>query len=413
MSAARPSTSGRKRRLDAAAICAPGLEELCAAELTALGCKPKPSGPGVVDFGANARQLYGANVWLRTASRVVVRVATFRATDFAHLQEHASAIDWSSWVPTGHAPRFRVSTNASKLYHTKAVAQRLHQVSLPPSIGEPEQLFVVRIERNTVTISADASGEALHRRPWRADTGPAPLRPNLAAAMILAAGWDPTSDLVDPFCGAGTIGIEAALLAAGLPPGGERPFAFHDWPTFEPGSWASVVASIEASVDRAARDGRGTILLADRDQAAVDATEANAGRAGVADRVEVVRQVVSHLGARSGPGLAITNPPYGKRLGRDELGRLYARLGAVARERLPDHDLAVLTTDAGLARTADGRLRGRLRFRNGGLGVQLFHRPASGPVRADPGEPVADVPVGSDGPGTAAGVAVERSADAG
>ncbi len=397
MSSARPPNPGRKPRLDAAAICAPGLEDLCAAELTALGCKPRPSGSGVVEFGANARQLYGANVWLRTAARVVVRVATFRATDFAHLQEHASAVDWSSWVPDGHAPRFRVSTNDSKLYHTKAVAQRLHQVSLPPSIGEPEQLFVVRIERNTVTISADASGEALHRRPWRADTGPAPLRPNLGAALLLATEWDPTTDLVDPFCGSGTIGIEAALLAAGRPPGGERPFAFHDWPTFEPGSWASVVASIETSIDAAERADRGSILLADRDRAAVDATLANADRAGVADRIEVARQVVSHLGARPGPGLLATNPPYGRRLGRDELGGLYGRLGAVARERLPDHGLAVLTTDAALARAVDRRLRARLRFRHGGLGVQLFHRPAVGPGRGEAVEPSAAATDGTTG----------------
>jgi putative N6-adenine-specific DNA methylase len=373
----------RARRVRAAAICAPGLEAICSAELEALGCRPRPAGPGVVEFEANARQLYSANVWLRTASRVVVRVATFRATDFVHLQDHAAAVDWDRWIPPGHAPSFRVSANQSKLYHTKAIAQRLHQVSRPPSIGEPEQLFVVRIDRNTVTLSADSSGEALHRRPWRSDTGAAPLRPTLAAALLLASDWDPSTGLVDPFCGSGTIGIEAALLARGLPPGGEREFAFHLWPGFEPGSWASVVASIATSVERAgvAPDSGPAILLSDRDRAATDGARANAARAGVADGVEIVTQVVSHLKARSGPGLVVTNPPYGRRLGRDELAGLYGRLGAVVRERLPDYALALLTTDAGLARAADGRLRSRLRFRNGGLAVQLFHRPAGAATR--------------------------------
>ncbi len=378
MSTSRSST-GRKERLRAAAVCPPGLEELCSRELQDLGCRPRPAGAGVVEFDANARQLYGANVWLRTASRVLVRVATFRATDFFHLQDHASAIDWTAWIPPGHAPRFRISTNESKLYHTKAIAQRLHQVSAPPSIGEPEQLFVIRIDRNTVTVSADSSGEALHRRPWRSETGSAPLRPNLAAGILLASGWDPTGDLVDPFAGSGTIGIEAALLARGLPPGGEREFAFHQWRNFEPGSWASVVASIGSSVDAAAERGVGTILLADRDQAAIETARANAERAEVADGIEFATQVVSHLKARPGPGLVATNPPYGRRMGRAELTKLYGRLGAVVRERLADHDLAVLTTDSELARSADRRLRSRTRFRNGGLAVQLFHRRAAKP----------------------------------
>ncbi len=373
------TSSGGKTRLRAAAVCPPGFEELCSNELKALGCRPRPAGPGVVEFDANARQLYSANVWLRTASRVLVRVATFRATDFFQLQDHATAIDWSAWIPPGHAPQFRISTNESKLYHTKAIAQRLHQVSAPPSIGEPEQSFIVRIDRNTVTLSADASGEALHRRPWRTEIGSAPLRPNLAAAMLLAAAWDPSTDLVDPFAGSGTIGIEAALLARGLPPGGEREFAFHHWHNFEPGSWASVVASIDASVDAAEQRGVGTVLLADRDPAVIETARANAERAGVADGIEFAGQVIGHLKARPGPGLVATNPPYGRRLGRDVLTGLYGRLGAVVRERLPAHDLSVLTTDVELARAADRRLRSSHRFRNGGLAVQLFHRSA-GPV---------------------------------
>ncbi len=373
-----PRSSGRLR---AAAICTPGLESVCADEVAALGCRPRAAGPGVVEFEANARQLYGANVWLRTAARVVVRVATFRATDFVHLQDHAIRIDWNRWIPSGHAPKFRISANASKLYHTDAIAQRLHQVSLPPSIGEPEQLFVVRIERNTVTISADASGEALYRRPWRTDTLTAPLRPTFAAAMLALSGWDPTTDLIDPFCGSGTIGVEAALVSAGLPPGGRRQYAFQLWPTFEPGSWASVTAAIDSAYEQAEQirssDREPKIILTDRDPAAVAVSEANAARAGVADRIEVAEQVVSHLKARPGPGLVATNPPYGKRVGRDELTGLYRRLGSVVRERLDTHDLVLLTADARLAKAADRRLRPLARFRHGGLAVQLFQRAAA------------------------------------
>ena len=381
MAPPRSTDSARSAsRHRAAAICTPGLETICADELRALGCRPKAAGAGVVEFEANTRQLYTATVWLRTASRVVVRLATFRATDFVHLQDHAAAIDWHRWIPKGHAPRFRISTTDSKLYHTKAIAQRLHQVSVPPSIGEPEQLFVVRISRNNVTISADSSGEALHRRPWRTETGAAPLRTTMASALLLGVGWDPTTGLVDPFGGSGTIGIEAALLARGLPPGGQRAFAFHRWPGFEPGSWASVVASIESSGEAAAGRSAGRplerpILIADRDESAIEAAKANAERAGVADDIEFAVQVVSHLKARPGPGLVATNPPYGKRVGRSELTGLYGRLGAVVRERLPGYGLALITAEPALARAADAGLEPRFRFRHGGLSVQLHHRP--------------------------------------
>ena len=377
------SSSGRAKYLKAAAVCPPGLETLCAAELKALGVRPKPAGPGVVEFEANTRQLYAANVWLRTAGRIIVRLATFRATDFVHLQDHAAKVDWARWVAPGRAPSFRISTTDSKLYHTKAIAQRLHQVSLPPSIGEPEQRFIVRIHRNTVTLSVDASGEALHHRPWRLDLGDAPLRPTMAAACLLAAGWDGRQPLVDPFCGSGTFAVEGALMALGLPPGGEREFAFHTWPSFDTGAWASVAGTVQAVYETAAAgDGpQPEIVASDRDPAMVEATRNNADRAEVGHLVSVEQRVVSHLPSRSGSGLLLTNPPYGRRLGSAKLINLYSRLGAVARERLPGFDLAVLTAHQKLAAAADGGAKPVLRVRHGGLKVKLYHR---GPAVAEP-----------------------------
>ncbi len=407
MASSRPGRAAHRFR--AAAVCTPGLEPVCADELRALGCRPKRAGPGLLEFGATARQLYSANVWLRTASRVIVRIATFRATDFAHLQEHGAKVDWKQWVPEGYAPRFRISSNNSKLYHTKAIAQRLHQIGLPPSIGEPEQLFIVRIERNTVTISVDSSGPALHKRPWRTELGEAPLRTTMAAAVVLLSGWDTETPLVDPFCGSGVVGIEAALLAGRMPPGGEREFAFHRWPVFEPGSWASVIGGIEAAAERAGGDpGAGPtrlIRLSDRDREVVAMAERNAERAGVADRIEFDARVVSHLKGSAGPGMVITNPPYGKRLGRRELSGLYGRLGAVTRQRLPGFGLTVLTSDAKLARAADDRLRSAARFRHGGLAVEVFQRP---PI-ADGAEVETGV-ASSQGSDTAAGSATGPAA---
>ncbi len=385
-------SSARTSYFDAAAVCPPGLEGICSAELAALGTRPKPAGPGLVEFQANARQIYAANVWLRTAGRVIVRLATFRATDFVHLQDHASSVDWGRWVEPGRAPRFRVSSTDSKLYHTKAIAQRLHQISGPPSIGEPEQLFIVRINRNTVTISVDASGEALHHRPWRTDLGDAPLRTTMAAGCLQAVGWDGRRPLIDPFCGSGTFAVEAALMALGLPPGGEREFAFHRWPCFDTGAWASVAGTVKAAYESAAGADRNgpEIIASDRDQAMVEAAMANAGRAEVGHLITVERRVVSHLAGRSDSGLVITNPPYGKRLGSAKLQKLYGRLGAVVRQRLPGYDLAVLTAHRRLAAQADGRAQPVLTFRHGGLAVKLYHGKAVAPHGPAPeltGEP--------------------------
>lgn len=381
-------SSSNSNRYQAAAVCTPGLEAVCMAELADLGIRSRQNGPGVIEFTVNARSLYAANVWLRTANRVVVRVATFRATDFPHLQDHAMKIDWSRWVAPGLAPRFRVSSNESKLFHTKAVAQRLHQVSLPPSLGEPEQLFIVRIERNTVTISVDASGEGLHHRPWRTRLGDAPLRTTMAAAALRLSHWDPASALVDPFCGSGTIAIEAALIRRGLPPGGEREFAFHQWPCFEPGAWASVAGEVQDAWQTESGHNAGsdpdtddepTIIATDRDPVVIEAARANAEAAEVADMIAFDTRVVSHLRARADSGMVLTNPPYGKRMGRQRMVGLYRRLGAVTRERLPLYGLGLITSDRKLATAADSGLRSAARFRHGGLPVQLYVRPADQP----------------------------------
>lgn len=370
-------------RYRAAAICTPGLELACRRELVELGCRPKPAGPGTIEFDATTRQLYAANTWLRTAARVLVRAATFRSTDLAHLERRAAEIDWSQWCAEDVAPTFRVTTNDSKLYHTGAIAERLHRVAGPPSTGEPEQLFVVRIERNTVTVSVDASGQALHHRPWRTELGDAPLRPTMAAAMLIATGWEGTTPLLDPFCGCGTIAIEAALLARRLPPGGDRTFAFQHWADFQPGTWASVTGEVAAGGDVADVP---PIMASDRDAAAVSAARANAERAGVAADIELAARVVSHLRARTDAGLVATNPPYGKRVGGGDLRGLYRRFGAVVRERLPRWSLAMISSDRSLAALADRRLDRVARFRHGGLAVELLFRPApaavTGPARS-------------------------------
>lgn len=373
-------------RFEAVAVCTPGLEAICRAEVEALGIRVANVGPGLIEFKATARQLYASVVWLRTASRVLVRMATFRATDFEHLVARAEEIEWEQWLGSGVAAEFRVTAHKSKLIHTVAIAERLERLVNAPveRADQPRQAFVVRADRDLFTISADASGEALHHRTWRTDHVAAPLRSTMAAALLLAAGWDGTEPLLDPFCGSGTIAIEGALLARRLPPDpgrlggpGARPgYALAHWPGFESGTWASVAGSAKSgALDRAPA----SIESSDRETVAVEAAAANAERAGVAADIAITERVVSHLTGDTGAGLVATNPPYGKRLATGDLVPLYRRFGTVLRERRPDWRLTLITPDRRLARAADRRLVVTHRFGHGGLPVEVFSRPGGAP----------------------------------
>jgi putative N6-adenine-specific DNA methylase len=364
-------------RHDCLVVCTPGLETVLHGELTALGVRTATPTRGGVAVALTERQLYAVNLWARTATRVLVRIGSFPARTFAELEDGAATLAWHRYLGGDRAPVFRVSASASRLYHSGAIAQRLAAAcGRPPGLpGDIDagtgQLVVVRLHRNRCTVSVDSSGAALHRRGWRLATAKAPLRETLAAALLLAAGWDGTTPLVDPFCGSGTIPIEAALLARDLAPGLGRGFAFQHWGGFRPGTWASVMGEAR----RRARPAAEVALVAsDRDEGAVTATRANAERAGVLADVEVSRRTVSDVvpPAGTGPGWLLTNPPYGSRVGGGDLRNLHARLGRVARERLPGWRVGLLVVDPRLAGHTGLALHEALRTTNGGIDVRLL-----------------------------------------
>jgi len=336
--------------------------------------------------------LYSANVWLRTATRVITRVSHFHARSFAELEAGAADTPWFDFVAADRPVRFAVTAHRSRLYHTDAIAERFARV-----FGRDEgdeaggaQLFVIRLDRDMCTVSADTSGRPLHQRGWRLATAKAPLRPTLAAAVLLSTGWpDARADppvLLDPLCGSGTIAIEAALIAAQRAPGANREFAFQNWPAFEPGTWASVRASLRATRDEGPIP---TIIACDRDAGAIETTIANAERAGVGDRIHThvaALTATSHLDdvRASAPGLVVTNPPYGVRVAPNKgLRDLYASLGNIAKGPLAPWDLAFLTADDTLARATGLALSPLLRTKNGGIDVTLWIRRSSAETVGD------------------------------
>ena len=357
------------------ATAAPGLKPLVAAELRALGefqsvvvGEPEPGG---VSFRADRAGLYAANLHLRIASRVLVRIGTFHASAFHELERHAARLPWREFMTSGSPVSFRVTSRKSRLYHQDAIAQRLLAVAGGSTAreGDATQEFVVRLFRDECTVSADASGELLHRRGYRLATAKAPLRETLAAAMLVASGWDESAPLVDPMCGSGTIPIEAALMARRVPPGMARRFAFMGWPGFDRSAWERLVRQAR---ERVRPRGTAPILGSDRDAGAVAASVANAERAGVAEDIEWRRAAISAMAPPPGRGWIVTNPPYGVRVGeRRDLRDLYAQLGNVARRCCPGWEVAFLAAHPELERQTGLEQTVRFTTENGGIRVRL------------------------------------------
>jgi len=335
-------------------------------------------------------QLYELNVQLRTASRVVVRVAEFHASTFYELERRAKRINWNEYLRSGTGARFRVTCRKSRLYHSDAVAERFaesvtqqvpgatvavaHSAAADNADADetddgPAQLFIVRLTHDNCVVSADSSGELLHRRGYRQATGKAPLRETLAAAMVIGSGWDSKAPMIDPLCGSGTIAIEAALIARRIPPGANRTFAFQEWPGYNGDKWESIVAKAREKI----RPTTALIKASDRDAGAIQSARANAERAGVSENIQLDVRAISAVDFPPGPGWIVTNPPYGVRVGdRRALRNLYAQLGKTIRSRAPGYTVALLSADSMLDSALDIPLVEVFRARNGGIPVRLL-----------------------------------------
>jgi putative N6-adenine-specific DNA methylase len=360
-------------KYDCFAITAPGLEPLVARELDALGVRGTAV-PGGVTFHATSDQLYAANLWLRIASRVIVRLASFHAATFYELERHAKRVSFERFIAPGSAVDIRVSCRKSRLYHSDAVAERIRRAidrrtGSVVSASESGALVIVRLSHDECTVSIDSSGALLHRRGYRLATAKAPMRETLAAAML--SGWTGETALVDPFCGSGTIAIEAALIARHRAPGISRSFGFMQWPEYDSARWATVYEKAGAGEQSTIRV---PIIAADRDAGGIAATRANAERAGVIEDIEIKTQSISELEAPATHGWLVTNPPWGVRVGdQAKLRDLYARLGQVARKTLPGWHVAILAPEASsLARATQLPLTPALRTVNGGIPVAIL-----------------------------------------
>ncbi len=353
-------------------VCPPGLETFLAEEARAAGFEVGDVQPGGVTVAGGWSEVWRANLCLRGAGRVLARVAEFRAMHPAQLDKRARRLEWGALIAAGTEVCVEAVCRKSRIYHAGAARDRVAgalEGAGAQVIKSGGLKVMVRIEDDLCTISLDTSGEALHRRGFKTAVGKAPLRENMAAMFLRAMGYDGSQVVGDPMCGSGTIPIEAAEIAAGLLPGRGRRFAFETLRGFDPLVWEEMRAQGGSPVSDARAFG------ADRDAGAVRGAGENAARAGVGERVGFACAPLSDFQPPDGPpGIVLTNPPYGGRIGnRKLLFGLYGALGQVLKSRFGGWRVGVITSDDGLARATG------LRFEppappvaHGGLKVKLW-----------------------------------------
>ena len=386
--------------------CAPGIEPTLHAEMRALRFGRVERQVGGVRFEGSLTDAWRANLWLRTAVRVLMRVSRFEARDADQLHRGASAIEWSRFLRSDGTFVVDAQSSESALDHTLFVEQRVKDAVVDqfrtasgarPSVSKdsPDLAIHVHLFKDRCTISADTSGESLHKRGWRKFQGRAPLAETLAAALVLESGWDRRSPLVDPFCGSGTILIEAALVAANVAPGLFRErFGFERWPGHDELAWqrfrervraqASTPAVVESfaparspSSSRAPKSAttampilRGFDANADTIAGAME----NVRSAGFGDVIELAVQHAGDFAPKRGwNAWIVANPPYGERVGEErDLVPLYERFGRTLRERCAGYHVALLSGNPKLTRALGLAPERRLAWKNGAIDCECL-----------------------------------------
>ncbi|MEL6314458.1 MAG: class I SAM-dependent RNA methyltransferase [Pseudomonadota bacterium] len=328
----------------------PGLEAVLEEEARDGGFAVTGSVSGGVLLSGGWPEVWRANLSLRGAGRVLVRVAQFRAMHLAQLDKRARKVAWDAVLRKDVAVKVDATCRASKIYHNKAAAQRVAR-AINEELGAPVEAkaalrIMVRIEDDLCTISLDTSGAPLHQRGLKQAVSKAPMRETLAALFLRQCGYRPGELLFDPMCGSGTFVLEAAERTAGLMPGRVRSFAFEQLASFDPAQWADLQQETPKMQDGAIGFG------SDRDQGATQFAVANAERAGVEALCKFQCAPVNAATPPDGSaGLVMVNPPYGARIGNKKLlYGLYAAFGDAMRTSFHGWRVGLVTSETGLAR---------------------------------------------------------------
>ncbi|MDB5312747.1 MAG: rlmL [Gemmataceae bacterium] len=365
------------------ATCARGLEPVLARELTGLGAADVGPGRGGVTFRGDPALLYRANLWVRTAVRILRPVieADVRSPD--ELYDAVRTVDWAAFLTPAHTLAVDCNVRDSAITHSQYAARRVkdaicdqfrERTGSRPSV-DPERPMVglnLHVHRDHATLSLDSSWDSLHKRGYRPIQTRAPLNEALATGLLLRSGWDPATPLVDPLCGSGTFAIEGAWIALNRPPGLTRKwFGFQGWPEFDRELWNAIRDDARRGVRK---ELPATIRGSDVRRDAVEFARTNARTAGVGHLIEFDRLDVTDARPPTGPaGTLICNPPYGERIGDEkDLVGLYRTLGKAFGTYWAGWRVLVFTGNDWLARQIGLPVKTSLPFFNGKIPCRLW-----------------------------------------
>jgi putative N6-adenine-specific DNA methylase len=362
--------------------CARGVEELVVAELTALGLSGVKTEKGGASFTGELPDGCRACLWLRTASRVLLVLGEFPCSTPQELYDGVRRLDWNRYL----LPEMTLAVDSvlrdSTMTHSGFIALKSKDAIVDtvrdrhgrrPSVDtkSPDLRVNVHLVRNRCTVSLDLAGEPLDRRGYRLDRNKAPLRENLAAALVAFSGWQGEVPFYDPMCGSGTIVIEAALAASNTAPGLLRErFGFQSWPGHDPGSWRSLLTEAK---DLRRRELGVRVRGMDRSPGAIEMAKQNASRAGVSRLVSFTPAEFATFAPASSPAMIIFNPPYGERMGDvDELPGLYRTMGDVLKQRCAGSTAFILCGHSELVKHVGLKATRRIPLWNGPLECRLM-----------------------------------------
>lgn len=351
-----------------------GLEEVLATELVHLGANNIELQRRAVSFTGDKALLYKANLHLRTASRILKPILTFRAGNPDEVYENVKKINWSDFMTVNSTFAIDATVYSDEFLHSKFVTYRVKDAIVDwfkertdnrPSVrlDNPSLMFNIHISQKQCTLSLDSSGESLHKRGYRITQNEAPLNEALAAGMLLLAGWEGQTNFVDPMCGSGTLLIEAALIALNIPPGIYRSsFAFEKWNDFDKELFDEIYND-----DSAEKPFNFKIYGSDISARAIQISEQNIKSAGLMKHIELQRKSVAELEAPVENCMLVTNPPYGERITSDDIYGLYASLGAMMKHRFTGNTCWVISSHEECLDKIGLRPTERIKLLNGNL----------------------------------------------
>ena len=368
-----------------------GIESIVAQELKDLGFENVQTFNGRVEFDGKLEDIPKANIWLRCADRVFLKMGEFEAFTFDQLFENVKKLNWDEVIAEdGEFPVSWVSSVNSKLYSKsdiqritkKAVVEKMKGKYEKDYFSEDGAVYKIKVQGNKdkFIVMIDTSGEGLHKRGYRAEINEAPMKETLAASLVKISRWRGGElSLLDPMCGTGTILIEAAMIARNIAPGSNRKFAAENWSIIEKNKWVDVRDEAYSCEDH---EKEVRIYGSDIDGEAIETAKRNAVLAGVEDDISFETKHLLEIESPSEYGAIITNPPYGERLSDDKaVNKLYGILGDVCRMRFSKWSYYVITSYEQFERAFEKRSTKNRKLYNGGIKCHLYQYFGARPPR--------------------------------